>query len=587
MRSRYYKLIHQAQKLEKNGNLEEAKLIYEKVFQAEPENIENTLNIASIYHRLNDNVNELKYLSDVALRTNNIKQLFACANLAEKTGNIELAIGYLNKILEFDSENLNAMTKIAMLYRNIDKKLACDMFIELFENNKSNNDFLYMILLCSTEVLDFNSCIKYGLEYVSRVKNDYNAYYMIANAYEELYDYTNAEKYSKIAYDLNPNKDNKLQYAKICEKNNHEDIAFDIAKNMLDTKSGRKIYKEILLRNKNHKGAGLFYFNENTELAEDSATENKAREMYYKLNVKDRFNISEDTFAQFRLNLDVDFHKKEEILHSKLLRKEDFTNKKILMYSPNGIGDLLMGVRYVNIMLEKTSNISMVVPKSVIELLKFNYPNLKITDIKEDFSIDEYDYTATFLGLLYNLDVDLSNIPFSKGYLNISEEKVREKSELDFIKNTDKKKIGIFWQGNAGILQNRSIKPEKLLPIFNDNRQIYSFQISKTDNESYELLKTLPVVDLRPNIKNYADTAAFLKNMNVLITIDSSIAHLAGALGIKTYLLLPYYTEWRWFYDTQTTPWYDSVRLFKQTKPNDWDEVITRVNRAITDEFDV
>ena len=102
MRSRYYKLIHQAQKLEKNGNLEEAKLIYEKVFQEEPENIENTLNIASIYHRLNDNVNELKYLSDVALRTNNIKQLFACANLAEKTGTIELAIGYLNKILEFE-----------------------------------------------------------------------------------------------------------------------------------------------------------------------------------------------------------------------------------------------------------------------------------------------------------------------------------------------------------------------------------------------------------------------------------------------------------------------------------------------------
>ena len=587
MRSRYYKLIHQAQKLEKNGNLEEAKLIYEKVFQAEPENIENTLNIASIYHRLNDNVNELKYLSDVALRTNNIKQLFACANLAEKTGNIELAIGYLNKILEFDSENLNAMTKIAMLYRNIDKKLACDMFIELFENNKLNNDFLYMILLCSTEVLDFNSCIKYGLEYVNRVKNDYNAYYMIANAYEELYDYDNAEKYSKIAYDLNPNKDNKLQYAKICEKNNHEDIAFDIAKNMLDTKTGRKIYKEILLRNKNHKDAGLFYFNENTELAEDSATEDKAREMYYKLNVKDRFNISEDAFAQFRLNLDVDFHKKEEMLHSKLLRKEDFTNKKILMYSPNGIGDLLMGVRYLNIMLEKTSNISMVVPKSVIELLKFNYPNLKITDIKEDFSTDEYDYTATFLGLLYNLDVDLSNIPFSKGYLNIPEEKIREKSELDFIKNTDKKKIGIFWQGNAGILQNRSIKLEKLLPIFNDNRQIYSFQISKTDDESYELLKTLPVADLQTNIKNYADTAAFLKNMDVLITIDSSIAHLAGALGIKTYLLLPYYTEWRWFYDTQTTPWYDSVRLFKQTKPNDWDEVITRVNRAITDEFGV
>ena len=68
-----------------------------------------------------------------------------------------------------------------------------------------------------------------------------------------------------------------------------------------------------------------------------------------------------------------------------------------------------------------------------------------------------------------------------------------------------------------------------------------------------------------------------LKALDVLVTIDSSIAHMAGALGVKTYLLLPHTAEWRWFNDNETTPWYKSITIFKQKSPNDWDEVIERV----------
>ena len=83
------------------------------------------------------------------------------------------------------------------------------------------------------------------------------------------------------------------------------------------------------------------------------------------------------------------------------------------------------------------------------------------------------------------------------------------------------------------------------------------------------------------HIKNYADTASLLKNLDVLITIDSSIVHMAGALGVKTYLLLPFTAEWRWFDDNCSTPWYDSVKIFKQNIPNDWEEVISRVKNEI------
>jgi ADP-heptose:LPS heptosyltransferase len=82
------------------------------------------------------------------------------------------------------------------------------------------------------------------------------------------------------------------------------------------------------------------------------------------------------------------------------------------------------------------------------------------------------------------------------------------------------------------------------------------------------------MINLAKDFKNFKDTAEALKAMDVVITVDTSVAHLAGALGVKTFLLLPYATDWRWFEDTKTTPWYDSVELFKQKDSISWENVI-------------
>ena len=184
--------------------------------------------------------------------------------------------------------------------------------------------------------------------------------------------------------------------------------------------------------------------------------------------------------------------------------------------------------------------------------------------------------------LVYSLRASLNSIPYSKGYLKVSDEAVKEKSNYDFMK-TNKKKIGIFWQGNPSIYINRSIKLKYLQPLFDiENAAIYSFQLSGVDIESNKLKSQLPLIDIAPHIKSYEDTAAFLKNIDVLVTIDTSIANLAGALGVKTYLMLPCMPEWRWFYDTETTPWYDSVKIFKQKTPGAWEEVVARIKDELS-----
>ena len=90
-------------------------------------------------------------------------------------------------------------------------------------------------------------------------------------------------------------------------------------------------------------------------------------------------------------------------------------------------------------------------------------------------------------------------------------------------------------------------------------------------------------MSLKDYIKDYSDTAALLNCIDILVTIDSSIVHMAGALGVKTKLLIPKVAEWRWFDDTKTTPWYDSVEIIRQKKAFDWSNEIEKIKSELNE----
>ncbi|MCD7880063.1 MAG: hypothetical protein LUG16_09055, partial [Candidatus Gastranaerophilales bacterium] len=183
--------------------------------------------------------------------------------------------------------------------------------------------------------------------------------------------------------------------------------------------------------------------------------------------------------------------------------------------------------------------------------------------------------------LLYNMERHFSHIPNSQGWLCADEKKVEYFSKLDKFKS-EKKKIGFFWRGNPNIMPNRSIDISFFSKIFEmKNMQFYSLDIVKKDEITKKIFEEYNITDCSEYIKNVDDTAAIIKNLDLVITIDSSIVHLAGALGVKTYLLLPNNPEWRWFKDDDKTIWYDSVKIFKQTKQGHWQSVIDRLKNQL------
>lgn len=250
-------------------------------------------------------------------------------------------------------------------------------------------------------------------------------------------------------------------------------------------------------------------------------------------------------------------------------------DKTLLIHFDGGHGDQLMFCRYLRYLEGWFKEIKLLVYPGLLDLFKFNFPDLTVMLPEQDFT--PYDYSVNIMELHYNLGMDFEHIPAFESYLCAPEERISFFKERYF--DTDRRKIGLFWQGNPKVFKNRAIPLKKLEPLFgHDDIEFYSLEKGDSLNQIEDFPK---IVNLEPELNSFSDTAGALMNLDLLITIDTGIAHLAGALGVKTYLLLPYSSEWRWFSDTEKTPWYPNFTLFKQEKEGDWEEVVKRIDKAL------
>jgi ADP-heptose:LPS heptosyltransferase len=197
--------------------------------------------------------------------------------------------------------------------------------------------------------------------------------------------------------------------------------------------------------------------------------------------------------------------------------------------------------------------------------------------------VQNYDYFVLAADLPYYLNLDFDHIPEQNGYLIPDKEKVKYFKEKYFQNN--KFKIGLCWKaGGIGIRGaiNRTINIDYFKKMFDwaldKNVEFYSIQLGDIF-DAYE--KYPQIVNLEEEIHDFDDTSAIIENCDLCITVDTSSAHVAGAIGKKTFLLIPYCADWRWFNHDKSTEWYSSVELFKQKDRQDWfievDEIIERL----------
>jgi tetratricopeptide (TPR) repeat protein len=258
--------------------------------------------------------------------------------------------------------------------------------------------------------------------------------------------------------------------------------------------------------------------------------------------------------------------------------KEPLKDQRLYIYWEQGLGDTIQFARYALLAAAAGAKVTLSLQGPLLRLFKDFDPSIRIigqTDVP-----DEFDLHCPLLTLPLAFDTRLDTIPaFEHGYLRPpAAEGARWAQRLP----AGRRRTGLVWSGSQGHTNdsNRSIPLTKLLPLFQAGDVWVSLQkeVREADRAA---LEASGLLDVSAELGDFADTAGLISALDLVITVDTSVAHLAGALGKPTWLMLPFAPDFRWLLDREDTPWYPEMRLFRQSRAGDWDGVVARIDAAL------
>ena len=262
--------------------------------------------------------------------------------------------------------------------------------------------------------------------------------------------------------------------------------------------------------------------------------------------------------------------------------RADLAGKTLLVQAEQGFGDTLQFVRFVPPLRTRVGRVVLQVQTSLKSLLENQFEG--VTVVGRDEPPPHYDAHCDLLSLAGTLAVTPDTLAGGGPYLQPDPARVAAWAEHLPPRPHGALRVGLAWSGNPQYAndQRRSLPSTVLAPLLAvAGVQWIAVQKQVRDQDDPWLAAESRLVDVSPWLVDFADTAALFANLDLLITVDSSPAHLAGALGLPVWILLPWSADWRWLLTREDTPWYAAARLFRQVDPRDWGHVLTRVTEAL------
>ncbi|MGH8510882.1 MAG: TIGR03032 family protein, partial [Gammaproteobacteria bacterium] len=252
--------------------------------------------------------------------------------------------------------------------------------------------------------------------------------------------------------------------------------------------------------------------------------------------------------------------------------------KTLLIHTEQGAGDAIQFARYLPLAAERAGKLILVCTPDLSPLFA-TLPGIAEIRGPGTFQLTEFDTHLPLLSLPYVFGSTLGTIPNRIPYIDVALLRRRKTVALPEY-NQRPLRIGLVWAGSPTHQhdRNRSCPLMEFLPLLRfPGIAFYSLQKGERSEDLRQLPLDCPVHDLEATGKDFGDTALWLDQLDLLISVDTSVAHLAGALGTPVWLLLCRVPDWRWGLEGETTPWYPGMRLFRQTRRGDWAGVMARV----------
>jgi tetratricopeptide (TPR) repeat protein len=263
------------------------------------------------------------------------------------------------------------------------------------------------------------------------------------------------------------------------------------------------------------------------------------------------------------------------------LGSDEIAGKTILLHGVHGFGDTIQFCRYVPHVAERGARVILEIQEPLRELMGTLPGAAQIVTRGEP--LPDFDLHCPLLSLPLALGTRLATVPAQIPYLRASPQAVTDWNA----RLGPRPRIGLAWSGRPehNNDHNRSMRLSALLsPLAGFEATYVSLQREVRANDAPVLQGRSDILHFGEGLKSYADTAALIANLDLVISVDTSVVHLAGALAKPVWILLPFVPDWRWLLDRDDSPWYPTARLFRQDETRGWDSVMARVHAAL-DEY--
>jgi len=529
------------------GQFDLAKYLYIELIKIDPYNYQAYHRIGLYYARIRSYDSAHKFIS-TALKydAGNVDALFDRANLNNMMGRPDEAIVDSELALKISGDRIRYSLHCAESYKiKCMYEAALDNYNYVLINDSdniyalANKGMILSLLKRDKEALEcYNHTLRKNDSMSDFHMNKGNALKNLNRYNEALVSYDRAINLDKNNYDAYLNKGNALQGLHLFQESiENYNYAIDINKTRPDA-----------------------YWNRSLVYLLTGDYENGLRE--YEIRWKNKDNNLIDKFEKLPL----------------WIGQFSIKNKTIILYHEQGMGDSIQFFRYVQMVLNLGARIIISVPSPLKVLFEINTTATVVENLNEDGV--KADCRCPLMSLALAFRTTLSNIPSQISYIKADETKIQFwKNRLAFINGP---KVGIAWSGNVNHKndQNRSILLEDVIKYIPAEFTFVSVQKDIRVDDMAAITNS-PIYHFGNELSDYSCTAGLCQNLDVIISVDTSIAHLCGAMGKTTLVMLPYIPDWRWLLGRDDSPWYKSVKIYRQNEDRNWDSVIIDVMNDI------
>jgi Tfp pilus assembly protein PilF len=261
--------------------------------------------------------------------------------------------------------------------------------------------------------------------------------------------------------------------------------------------------------------------------------------------------------------------------------EQSLSGKHFVVYEEQGLGDIIQFCRYLPVLEQKGANVTFKVKSNLHALLQTMDSKTSLnTRLPEENIID---FESPLMSLPLALKTTVETIPAQIPYLYADDQ--RKKRWNEKLGNKTVTRIGLVWSGSTWHKKdhNRSLLLNQLTSLLVLPVEFHSLQKEVREIDIKTLTDFPKINQHQDDLLDFSDTAALIDEMDLVISVDTAVAHLSGAMGKKTFILLPYSPDFRWMLDRADSPWYPTATLFRQPSVGDWDSVISEIRQLLSD----